>query len=126
MSVEIHIVDGPVRPESAGPAMGAGAMLVFDGIVRRMEDGRELAALEYEVYEPMASQQLIALAEELVRTHGLMGLRCVHSRGQVAVGECSMRVTICSAHRAAALSGMAEFIDRLKKDVPIWKKPVWT
>ena len=125
MSVEIHIVEEAVGPEQTASAEGAGAVLVFDGVVRAMEEGRELVALEYEVYEPMATQQLVALAGDVVRSHGLIGLRCVHSRGRVAVGACSMRVTICSAHRAAALAGMGEFIDRLKKDVPIWKKPLW-
>jgi len=46
-------------PNPRPPRPGAGALLVFDGIVRHMEDGRELAALDYEVYEPMATQQLI-------------------------------------------------------------------
>jgi molybdopterin synthase catalytic subunit len=126
MSVGVHIVDGAVRAEAAGSDVRpAGAVLVFDGVVRPIEEGRELAALEYHAYEPMATRELAALGEDVVRKHGLMGLRCVHSRGRVGVGECSMRVTIWSAHRAGALAGMGEFIDRLKKDVPIWKKPVW-
>ncbi len=125
MSVEIHIVEGAVGVETTAAAPGAGAVLVFDGVVRGVEEGRDLAALEYEVYEPMASQQLGALAADVVRSHGLMGLRCIHSRGRVGVGKCSLRVTICSAHRAEALAGMGEFIDRLKRDVPIWKKPIW-
>jgi molybdopterin synthase catalytic subunit len=33
-------------------------------------------------------------------------------------------VVIDAPHRAQALAGMAEFIDLLKRDVPIWKKPV--
>ena len=139
MSVEIHIVQGAIgataerSEERAGDVLSLpriaqleiGAELVFDGIVRRMAGGREVAALEYEVYEPMASRQLGTLGEDVTRKHGLIGLRCVHSRGRVGVGECSMRVTIWSAHRAPALVGMGEFIDRLKLDVPIWKKVVW-
>jgi molybdopterin synthase catalytic subunit len=39
-------------------------------------------------------------------------------------GQCSFRLQVASAHRAEALAAMTEFIDRLKRDVPIWKSPV--
>ncbi len=128
MSVEIHIVDGPLGLDASAPGEGrdgAGAVIVFDGIVRGREEGRPLAALTYEAYEPMASRELAKLGDDIARKHGLLGLRCVHSRGRVGVGECSMRVTIWSAHRAEGLAAMGEFIDRLKQDVPIWKRVVW-
>lgn len=126
MSIEIHIVGGPIRGHTAvQPRTAAGASIVFDGIVRPKEDGRTLAALSYEYYEPMASEQLRVLAEDILQKHSLIALRCEHSRGRVNVGECSMRVIIWSAHRKEALAAMGEFIDRLKKDVPIWKSVIW-
>ncbi len=126
MSIEIHIVDGPIRGDATATLRdGAGASVVFDGIVRGMEDGRTLAALSYEHYEPMASQQLRALAENILQKHTLLALHCHHSRGRVNAGECSMRVIIHSAHRKEALAAMGEFIDRLKRDVPIWKSVIW-
>jgi molybdopterin synthase catalytic subunit len=128
MSVHIAIVDGPV-PATAALApteVGrVGAVLSFDGIVREMEDGRRLIALDYEAYEPMATRELTAVAEEVVRAHGLIALACWHSRGRVPVGAASLRVVIRAAHRGEALVAMGAFIDRLKRDVPIWKKPVW-
>jgi molybdopterin synthase catalytic subunit len=129
MSTHIHIVDGPIggdigREAATGDGT-AGAVLMFDGVVRELEDGRRLRGLEYEAYEPMASRELARLAAEVVAAHTLIALECWHSRGLVAVGECSMRVVVRSGHRAAALAAMGEFIDRLKKDVPIWKTPVW-
>lgn len=129
MSVEIHIVEGPIGAEiGRAPATAdgtAGAVLVFDGAVRALEDGKRLRGLEYEAYEPMASRELKRLAEEVVAKHGLIGLACWHSRGLVRVGGCSMRVVVRSGHRAVALAGMGEFIDRLKRDVPVWKRAVW-
>ena len=129
MSVQVHIVDGPIgaaaeRADSTNQG-AAGAVVVFDGVVREMEDGKRLAGLTYEAYEPMASRELLRLAEDVAAKHDLIGLACRHSRGFVGVGECSMRVVVRSAHRTAALVAMGEFIDRLKKDVPIWKSPVW-
>jgi molybdopterin synthase catalytic subunit len=39
----------------------------------------------------------------------------------VPVGEASLFIRITSRHRQASLAMMAELIDRLKADVPIWK-----
>ncbi len=126
MSVRATISDGPLV-EWAGdePVVGAGAVVRFDGVVRSVEDGRSLLGLEYEVYEPMATRQLVRIGREILGRHALLALEVRHSRGRVAVGEVSLRVRIASAHRREALAAMEEFLDLLKRDVPIWKKPVF-
>lgn len=122
MSVQVHIVDGPVPSTAARPlSPGAGAAVTFDGIVRPHEGERIIDALHYTAYEPMASSELNKLAHEMIDKHTLIALAIWHSRGRVGAGEISMRVIIHSKHRAEALAAMAEFIDRLKRDVPIWK-----
>ena len=125
MSVRISIVDGPLGAATPQAVEGAGAVLTFEGVVRGMENGEPLDGLEYQAYEPMASRQLGRLAEELAARFGLLGLFVEHSRGRVAVGEVSFRLVIASPHRKEGLAAMDEFIDRMKRDVPIWKKPVW-
>jgi molybdopterin synthase catalytic subunit len=122
MSVHVHIIDGPV-PADAGIELsaGAGAAVTFDGVVRPREGDRAIDALHYTAYEPMATSELTRLAGEMVHKHGLLTLAIWHSRGRVGAGEVSMRVVIHSRHRAEALAAMGEFIDRLKRDVPIWK-----
>ena len=128
MSVFIAIVDGPISGDARAGAEdggGVGAVLSFDGIVREIEDGRRLVALDYQAYEPMASGQLRAIADDVVRRHTLASLSCWHSRGRVPVGRASLRVVIAAAHRKEGLTALGEFIDRLKRDVPIWKSAVW-
>ncbi len=107
-----------------------GALVRFDGRVRRMErtecgGERELAALDYEVYEPMASSQLHELAQRVLHAHGLHRVVVLHSRGVVPVGAVSFVLVVESPHRAEALAATVDFIDGLKRDVPIWKQPVW-
>ncbi|MCG3124322.1 MAG: hypothetical protein GIKADHBN_02780 [Phycisphaerales bacterium] len=109
-----------------------GAVLRFEGIVRRGErseahggDERELLALDYQTYDPMAECELRALARQIAEEHALSSLTALHSRGRVAVGEVSFVLIVKSPHRAEAIAAMSAFIDRLKQDVPIWKKPVW-
>lgn len=128
MSVSVAILDGPLPPSSQSELVGGagcGAWVCFEGIVRAAEDRRAITALRYEAYEPMARNLLTELAEEVLSRHGLIGVHVVHSRGIVPVGACSFRLTILAAHRKPALAAMDEFIDRMKKDVPIWKNAVW-
>ena len=123
MSTTVRIIDGalgtqaPVLP----PAAQFGAAIVFDGVVRADEGGRIIRALAYEVYEPMASNMLTELGREMLAKHGLVAIMVEHSRGEVPVGQLSFRLTVHALHRAEALAAVGEFIDRMKRDVPIWK-----
>lgn len=126
MSVEVRISDGPLPPHPPAAAPdGVGAVLVFEGIVRAREGDAVIEALDYEVYEPMASGMLARIAEAMAREHGLTRVRVEHSRGRVPVGGVSFRLAIESAHRKEGLRAADAFIDRMKRDVPIWKRPVW-
>lgn len=124
-TIKVHIVEGPLSAAGAWHPTGAGAVTCFEGVVRSVEDGRALTSLVYEVYEPMATRQLCHLAQELAVSHRIMAIIVEHSRGVVPVGQCSFRLRIASTHRKEALQAMDLFIDRLKRDVPIWKRPIW-
>ncbi len=102
-----------------------GATLVFEGIVRANEQGRAIRALSYEAYEPMATNALTELARDILHKHALIAITVEHSRGEVLAGERSIRLAIDSPHRKEALAAMDEFIDRMKRDVPIWKSPIY-
>jgi molybdopterin synthase catalytic subunit len=56
--------------------------------------------------------------------HGLVAILVEHSKGFVPVGQCSFRLLVAGTHRRESLAAMSEFIDRMKRDVPIWKKGV--
>lgn len=123
MSTTVRIIDGALgNPAPAlPPAAQFGAAIVFDGVVRADEGGRTIRALAYEVYEPMASNMLTELGREMLAKHGLVAIMVEHSRGEVPVGQRSFRLTVHALHRAEALAAVGEFIDRMKRDVPIWK-----
>lgn len=124
MNIQVSITDGPLPPPAARCAHDAGAVLCFEGVVRPTEDGQHLEALDYEVYEPMAQRMLVQLAEETVERFKLLSVEVEHSRGKVSAGACSFRLCVASPHRAEAIEATAWFIDRMKQDVPIWKRPI--
>ncbi|TVQ62283.1 MAG: molybdenum cofactor biosynthesis protein MoaE [Phycisphaerales bacterium] len=146
MIVVAIIVEGALTPESQARALAAsgldprstrsdgavGATLRFEGIVRRDEphpeqrgEPRALLGLEYQTYDPMAQRGLESLARAVAERHGLASIVVWHSRGRVGVGEVSFVLEISAAHRAETLAATASFIDAMKRDVPIWKSPVW-
>ncbi len=100
----------------------AGAVVTFHGTVRAHTAGRRVTHLEYEAYAPMAVRRMAEHGDELVRRHGLVGLAACHRTGRLEPGEVAVVVAASAPHRTAALAAIDEFIVRLKRDVPIWKK----
>jgi molybdopterin synthase catalytic subunit len=101
-----------------------GAAVEFQGVVRDMEDGRKIVALEYECHEEMALALLRGIAEAVAAFHELDSLVVVHRVGVIPVGETSLYVRAVTRHRREAFLACEETIIRLKRDVPIWKHPI--
>ena len=114
--------DAIVVPELALPTREIGAVVEFQGLVREMEGGDALEGLFYEAYEGMAEKVLRAHLEELGEIHGCTAVEFIHRLGWVPVGEASLYIRVLSSHRAEGLRFLADSIDRLKQDVPIWKR----
>lgn len=125
MPVDVELLEGPLPAVPRWSVEGAGAVIRFEGVVRPMEAGRPLQALDYQQYPPMTERELHRLAREVVQAHGLLGLRVVHSHGRAPVGAVSFRLDVASKHRAEGLAAMDVFIHRLKREVPLWKLPVY-
>jgi molybdopterin converting factor subunit 1 len=99
-----------------------GAVVVFEGIVRDNSRGRRTVYLDYEAYEEMASKQLDELATEARAKFKVREVAITHRLGRLYIGETSVAIVVCSAHRGAAFEACRWMIDTLKKTVPIWKK----
>ena len=125
MHVQIELTTQPIDLLSAVPpefAGGAGARVEFQGTVRGEEAGLPIAALEYEAYSPMAERVMRRIVEDLGHRHPCLWVRVTHRVGVVPVGEAAIQVAVSAAHRAAAFALVTRFMDRLKQDVPIWKR----
>lgn len=122
METQIVFTTEPIIP----PALALlsheiGACLEFQGIVRETEHDRQLTGLHYEAHEPMARRHLSRIFDELCAVHPCAAVVFIHRLGWVPVGEASLFIRVISAHRGEALRFLAEAIDRMKADVPIWK-----
>jgi len=123
MEIEIHITNEPIPAQLPSPLTdGAGAWVEFRGVVRGEESGQAIAALEYEAYVPMAEEQMRCILAELGRARPCLAARVIHRVGVIPVGEAAIYVGVAGRHRAEAFALLGEFMDRLKQDVPIWKR----
>lgn len=123
--MDFRIVTAPIDADAVHAAVrgpGSGAVVVFHGAVRDRTAERRVTHLEYEAYEAMALRQMEQIGRAVVEAHGLDALACTHRVGRLEIGEDAMVVAAAAPHRAAALAGVEDFIARLKRDVPIWKK----
>ena len=101
----------------------AGAVVNFWGIVRKMENGREIDGIDYEVHRAMAEHQLRLVAENAAENFQLNKVIVHHRIGFVPSGEASLLLQVVAEHRAAAFEASKWIVNELKKKVPIWKQP---
>ena len=99
-----------------------GAIVTFQGVVRNNTRGRRTLRLDYECYEPMALRQMAVIGREIATQFQISRIAMVHRLGVMEIGEASVVVAVASPHRKAAFDAALEGINRLKKQVPVWKK----
>lgn len=121
----VEIVEHPidaalVLSSVSNPA--AGGIAMFVGTTRNHSRGREVTALEYEAYLPMAHTLMTEIARDAAARWGLHAISIVHRLGRLGIGEASVVVAVSSSHRKEAFEACRYAIDTLKKTVPIWKK----
>ena len=105
---------------------GAGAVVDFCGVVRLIEDGREIEGIDYDAHREMAEHQLKRIAEQAAERFGLKRVIIHHRIGFIAVGEPSLFLRVASPHRNEGFQASQWIVDELKKKVPIWKRPRFT
>jgi MoaE-MoaD fusion protein len=97
---------------------GAGALVTFQGVTRRVEK------LHYEAYVEMAEERVAEIAQAALDRHALCAAAVEHRVGEVPLTEPSVIVAVSAPHRGEAFAAAREIIDRVKAEAPIWKKEV--
>ncbi|MER3601710.1 MAG: hypothetical protein C4339_03225 [Nitrososphaerota archaeon] len=100
----------------------AGAVVLFLGTVRAEGEAGRVKEIEYECYEEMAEEKLREIERRLMVKWGLQAISIAHRIGRLSVGDISVVVAVSSRHRAEAFGACREAIERIKREVPIWKK----
>lgn len=121
----IRVTDDVLDPTEAltfaGDA-GAGGVVLFAGTVRDHSDAGSVTGLDYEAWDDMAEARLRAIGEELLSRWSLCRAALLHRTGHLEIGEVSVVVCCSAPHRAEAFEAARHGIERIKQDVPVWKK----
>ncbi|MEL4456969.1 molybdenum cofactor biosynthesis protein MoaE [Lutimonas vermicola] len=99
-----------------------GGLALFVGTVRNNTENKEVKALEFSSYEPMAVKEMNLIAEKALELFGIEKIAIHHAIGNLEVSEVPVIISVSSAHRDAAFKACQYAIDTLKETVPIWKK----
>jgi molybdopterin synthase catalytic subunit len=107
---------------------GAGAVVVFLGVVRDHAEGRDgVSGMTYEAYEGPAERAMREIAGEARRRFGdLERIALLHRVGALDLSETSVVVVVSAPHRGSAFEAGRYCIDTLKESVPIWKREHWS
>lgn len=100
---------------------GSGGVVSFTGLVREVDGGRAVTALEY-VAHPTAAERLREVAEAVAAELPVRAVAALHRTGVLAIGDVAVVVAASAAHRGEAFEAARRLIDDLKHTVPIWKR----
>ena len=117
LSLQLH--------EAAVDDRHAGGRVVFSGVVRDHDHGRDVAEIEYQAH-PSAEQVLTEIAEEFAAQPDVIALAVSHRVGRLDVGESAIVAAVACAHRGEAFELCARLVDEVKHRLPVWKRQVFT
>jgi molybdopterin synthase catalytic subunit len=120
-----------LTPEPIDPALVQGllsdprhgAQLLFHGVVRNTNHGRQVQAVSYDAHPALAETCFREICQEASGRWGeTLQVALIHRVGRLEVGEISVSIAIGLPHRDEAYQASRYVIEELKKRAPIWKK----
>jgi molybdopterin synthase catalytic subunit len=100
---------------------GIGGTVMFIGTVRDHDAGRAVVTLDYSAH-PSAAEHLRRVVAEVGEAWPGVALAALHRVGELAVGEPAVIVAAGAPHRDEAFLAGRSLIDRIKAEVPLWKR----
>lgn len=123
------IVARPIDPAALAAEVSAhshGAVVLFVGTVREVNDGRQVDGIEYAAYGAMAEKELSLIVGEAAERHAAADIIVEHRTGRLGLGEVSVAIAVAHAHRGPAYDASRYVIEELKRRLPVWKREEYT
>jgi len=104
----------------------AGALIIFEGVVRNHNEGKDVKALSYEACESLAKAEAERIFAEAYERFDIVKCLLVHRVGDLQIADAAVFVGVSAAHRDQAYAASRYIIDETKKRLPVWKKEHYT
>jgi molybdopterin synthase catalytic subunit len=111
-----------LHSELAAQGSDVGAVATFVGLVRDINQGDTVFAMELESYPGMTERSIQAIIDEARGRWVLSAVRVVHRIGKLLPGDQIVYVGVASLHRGEAFAACEFIMDYLKTRAPFWKK----
>jgi molybdopterin synthase catalytic subunit len=100
-----------------------GGQALFVGRVRGHNHGRDVVAVEYDLFEPLVRTTFEAIAREAMADITTeLRIYVAHAHGRLDVGDTAVVVAAGSRHRDEAFRACRAVIEGVKHRAPIWKR----
>ncbi len=120
---EYHTLDSLIQKLRKSRDFGkTGAIGTFTGIVRAQNKDARTEYLEFEEYKGLARQKMDEICAQLKEKEGIIDVLMHHRTGIIPKGKDIVYIVVAASHREQLFPVLSEAIERLKLEVPIWKK----
>ena len=102
------------------PAVGA--VVSFVGVVRDLNEGADVQAMELEHYPGMTEKALQDIVDQASHRWQLMDVVVIHRVGLLLPLDQIVLVAVATKHRGEAFAACEFMMDYLKTQAPFWKK----
>ena len=124
---EYHTLDSLIAKVRQNPRIAeAGAIGSFTGIVREKTGDVETKSLEFESYSEVAANKISLIETDLKACEGILDARIHHHVGRIEAGQDILYIVVAASHRQQLFQALSDAIERVKSEVPIWKKEYTT
>lgn len=106
-------------------AEDCGAIGIFVGFVRRIEEGKIVERLEYEAFNEILSEKIVELENKIKLFPGIANVKLYHKLGKILPGEDIVYIVVVGRHRKDIWEPLINAVELMKTELPIWKKEVF-
>ncbi|MDY1591701.1 MAG: molybdenum cofactor biosynthesis protein MoaE [Methanofastidiosum sp.] len=99
-----------------------GASVIFLGSVKSEMDGKKVMKMELDVYLEMAEKKLGEIETDATKKYDIIESSIIHRYGELLVGDNIVLIIVKSIDRAKSFEACKFILERLKEEVPIFKK----
>jgi molybdopterin synthase catalytic subunit len=120
---EYMTLESLIKKVKQNPAFQeAGCIGTFVGVVRENTAGIHTKMLDFEKYESVARDYMQRICSDLKAQEGVIDVIIYHKYGKILPGDDIVYIVVAASHRQQMFPALREAIERLKENVPIWKK----
>ncbi|MEM0303388.1 MAG: molybdenum cofactor biosynthesis protein MoaE [Archaeoglobaceae archaeon] len=102
-----------------------GAIGIFVGFVRKIENEKIVKRLEYEAFDEILSEKIAEVENKVRSFPGIANAKLYHKLGKLLPGEDIVYIAVAGEHRKDIWEPLMNAVELMKSELPIWKKEVY-